>query len=136
MGGCPWSVRDGMSRDAASFGWLVAVALLDAALQAGLAGVRLVQTAADQGVEPVDHPPPAVGDQLDFLGVAGLEPDGRAARQVEPHAVRLHPVEDERLVDLEEVVVRTDLHRPVAGVVDAERHDGAAGVELEVAARQ
>ena len=96
------------------------------------ASVRVVQPAHHQAVEPVDHPAAAVGDQLDLLDVAGLEPHRCAARQVQPHAVRLHAVEDQRPVDLEEVVVRPDLHRPVARVVDAQRHDGQARVELEV----
>src|ERR1700722_10122150 len=90
---------------ASSSGGLMAVTAIDAFLQAGLAGVRVVEPAHDQAVEPIDHSPPAIRDQLDFLDVARLEASRSAARQVETHAVRLDPVEDERLVGLEEVVM-------------------------------
>src|SRR6185437_11706969 len=38
------------------------------------------------------------------------------------------------LVGLEEMIMRADLDRPVAGIGDLERHGGAAGVQLDVAA--
>src|SRR4051794_15898220 len=110
----------------------MAILLLDAALQAGLAGVWVVQTTANQGIESVNHPSSRVRYQLDFLGVAGLEPNGRAARKIEPHAVGLHAIEDKRPVDLEEVVVGADLHWPVTCVVNADRHDGTTRIELDV----
>src|ERR1700678_2060919 len=106
------------------------VFLIDATLQTGLASVRVVEPPRDERIEPVDNPSTGIGYQLDLLDVAGLESRGRAARQVEAHAVRLHSIEDQSLVHLEEVIVSTDLDRPVAGVVDADRHDGAARVEL------
>ena len=133
MDRCPLPVRDGIGRDAARhLDGLVTVSLFDAPLQAGLARVGVVEAAHDQAVEPVDHAPAAVGDQLDVLDVAGLEPDRRAAGQVQPHAVGLLAVEDQRRIGLEEVVMGADLDGTVAGVVDAERHDGAAGVQLDV----
>ena len=48
---------------------------------------------------------------------------------------RLGAIEFQRLVGLEEMIMRADLDRPVAGVGDLERHGGAAGVQLDVAAR-
>ena len=74
----------------------MAVPLVDAALQAGRPGVGIVQPAHHQAVEPVDHADAAVGDQLDLLDVAGLEPHRRAAGQVQAHAIRLLAVEDQR----------------------------------------
>src|SRR5262249_12955385 len=99
---------------------------------ADLARVRIVQPAADQGIEPVHHAASRVGDQPDLLGVARLKTRRSAAGKVEPHAVGLRAVEDQRLVHLEEVIMGTDLHRPVAGVVDGERDDGSPRVELEI----
>src|SRR5262245_52672005 len=90
MGRCPpaGSGLIGRCRDARLLGQLpvvgrlVAVPLFDAAPQAGLAGVGVVEPAAHQGVEPVDDPPAPVRDQPDLLAVAGLEPNRVAARQV------------------------------------------------------
>ena len=48
--------------------------------------------------------------------VAGLEPDGGARGDVQPHAVRLRAIERQRAIDLEEVTVRADLDRTVAAV--------------------
>ena len=110
----------------------MSVSAIDAALQAGLAGVGVVQPAHHQAVEPVDRPAAAVRNQPDFLDVAGLEPHRRSAGQVEPHAVGLLAVEDEGPVGLEEVVVGADLHGPVARVVDGESDDRQARVKLEV----
>ena len=59
---------------------------------------------------------PAELDERDALLVAGLEAHGGAGRHVEPHAEGLSAVEAERAVDLEEVEVRADLDRTVAGV--------------------
>jgi hypothetical protein len=57
-----------------------------------------------------------IGDQLDLAGLAGLEPHRGAGRDVEAETASLVALEIQRPVGLEEVVVRTDLDRPVAGV--------------------
>src|SRR5690348_15531966 len=99
-------------------------------------GMRSVlQLAADLGVEPVDRPRARVGDERDVARLPRLEPHRRPGRDVEPHAARLATVELQRLVGLEEVVVRADLDRPLAGVGDLERDGRAALVEEDVALR-
>ena len=50
-----------------------------------------------------------------------------------PHAAGFLAVEFQRRIGLEEMVVRTDLDRAVAGVGDGERHGLAAGIELDLA---
>src|SRR5258708_34975559 len=72
-------------------------------------------------------------DERDVARLPGLEAPRGAGRDVEPHAARLFAVELERRVGLEEVVVRADLDRPVAGVRHRQRHGLAAGVDRDVA---
>src|SRR5438552_3676772 len=72
-------------------------------------------------------------DQGDVARLPGLEAHRGAGRDVEPHAARLLAVEPECRVGFEEVVVRADLDRPVAGVGHRQRHGLAAGVERDVA---
>jgi hypothetical protein len=62
-----------------------------------------------------------------------LEAHRGARGDVEPEAVGLRALEGERVVGLEEVVVRADLDRAVAGIGDLERHGRAALVDLYVA---
>ena len=76
---------------------------------------------------------PAIRDQLDFALLAGLEAHGGARGDVEPKASRRRAIEAQRAVGLEEVVVRADLDRPVAGVGDLHLERRAAGVDLDVA---
>src|SRR5690606_27157657 len=47
--------------------------------------------------------------ERDFLFLPRLEAHGSAGSDIEPHSERLLPVEIERLVDFEEVVVGADL---------------------------
>src|SRR3954468_7109628 len=99
-------------------------------------GTRSVlQLAADLGVEPVDGPRARVGNERDVARLPRLEPHRRPGRDVEPHAARLAAVEAQGLVGLEEVVVRADLDRPVAGVGDLEGDGRAALVQEDVAVR-
>src|SRR4029077_5714261 len=72
-------------------------------------------------------------DELHLAGLAGLEPHRGAGRNVEPHAAGLLALELQRRVGLEEMVVRADLDRTVAGIGDRERHGLAAGIELDLA---
>src|SRR6056297_3077144 len=92
-----------------------------------------VEPSHDLLVEAPDLALAAVGNEGDLAALAGLEADGRARRDVEPHAAGLVTVEGEGLVGLEEVVVAADLDRPVAGIGDLEGDGGLALVEDEVA---
>ena len=65
--------------------------------------------------------------------LARLEAHGGAGGDVEPHAAGLLAVEAERRVGFEEMVVRTDLDRAVAGIGDFEGDLCGASVELDVA---
>src|SRR5215471_7208732 len=72
-------------------------------------------------------------DQRDLAGLPGLEAHRGARRDVEPHAARLLAIELQRRIGIEEMIVRADLDRPVAGVGDGERHGLATGVEGDLA---
>src|SRR5262249_59116027 len=62
-----------------------------------------------------------------------LEAHRRAGSDVEPHAARLFSIELQRRIGLEEMIVRADLDRPIAGVRHRERHGLATGIERNVA---
>ena len=69
---------------------------------------------------------------------AGLEPPGRAGRDVQPEPVGGRPVEIQRGVGVRQVQVRADLDGPVAGVDDHQLDPfgvGAVGVEFDGAGR-
>src|SRR5262249_13248041 len=72
-------------------------------------------------------------DQRHLARLSRLEAHGRSGRDVEPHAARLLAIELQRRVGLEEMIVRSDLDRPVAGVGRRQRHGLAAGIERDVA---
>ena len=65
-------------------------------------------------------------DEAHLAALAGLEADRRAGGNVEPEAARLGAVEFQRRIGLEEMIVRADLDRPVAGIGDFERDRLAA----------
>ena len=82
---------------------------------------------------PVDHARAAERDQPHLARLARLEPDRGAGGDVEPHPARRRAVEVERRVGLGEMIVRADLHRPVAGVGDGQRDRLAVGVQRDLA---
>src|SRR5437868_14347218 len=86
------------------------------------------QPAHDVAAEAVDRALAGERDELHIAGLAGLEADGGAGGDVEAHAARFLAVEFQRGIGLEEMVVRADLDRAVAGVGDRERHGLAAGI--------
>src|SRR5712671_7598923 len=71
--------------------------------------------------------------ELDVAGLPRLEPHRGAGGDIEPHAARLFAVEFQRRIGFEEMIVRADLDRAVAGVGDVKRHGLAAGVEFDLA---
>src|SRR5271163_1682013 len=83
--------------------------------------------------EAVDRAFTGDRDQRDFARLARLEPHRRSWRDVEPHAACLAALELQRRIGFEEMIVRADLDRPVAGVGNRERDCAAAFVELDLA---
>src|SRR5829696_8971445 len=83
--------------------------------------------------EAVHGPAAGERDEPHLAGLAWLEANRRAGRDVEPHAAGPCPVEGQLRIGLEEVVVRADLDRAVAGVRNSERDRLAALVERELA---
>ena len=73
------------------------------------------------------------GYQSHLARLTGLEPHRRAGGNVEPHAARLGAIEAQRRVGLEEMIMRADLDRSIARVVDAESRGGTAGIEFDLA---
>src|SRR5215468_7769285 len=92
-------------------------------------GRRPPGPAVHQVAEPVHVLLAPEWDQRHFLLVPRLEADGRRLRDGQPHPEGGGAVELQGAVDLEEVIVRADLDRPVAGVADLER-DGRPTVTL------
>src|SRR5580698_603764 len=72
-------------------------------------------------------------DERHVARLSGLEAHGRAGGDVEPHAARLFTIELERGVGLEEMVMRADLDRPVAGIRNRECDALAALIYLDLA---
>ena len=68
-----------------------------------------------------------------LLRLSGREAHGGACRNVEMHAEALRPVEIERLVGLEEMIVAADLDRPVAGIDHLQRRLAPSGIEFDLA---
>src|ERR1700738_3998062 len=71
--------------------------------------------------------------ELHVAGLPRFDPHRGARRDVEPHAAGFFSVELQRRVGLEEMIVRADLDRTIAGVGDGERHRLAAGIEFDLA---
>src|SRR5579883_3220450 len=79
-------------------------------------------------------------DEAHLAALAGLEADRRAGGNVEAEAARPGAVEFQRRIGLEEMVVRADLDRPVAGIGDLQGqrlavlvHDDVAGFGEDLA---
>src|ERR1700731_1213503 len=83
--------------------------------------------------ESVDHPLARERDQGDLARLAGLEAHRRAGGDVEPHAPRPLAIELQRRIGLEEMIMRADLDRPVAGIGDRDHDRLAAGIEFDLA---
>src|SRR6516164_759769 len=91
------------------------------------------QLAHHVATETIDGALAREGNELHVTGLAGLETHRGAGRDIEPHAARLLAIEFQRRIGLEEMVVRADLDRPVAGIGDGQRHGLAAGIEFDLA---
>ena len=78
-----------------SLAGLVTEAAVLQPLEGRLADGGVVELAHDQAVETVDLALAGEIDELNFLDVSRLEPDGRAREEVEAPAVGLLAIEDE-----------------------------------------
>ena len=74
--------------------------------------------AVRQSIETGQFATTAKTDKRDCFALTGFKADGGACRNIEAHAECRSPVEIERLIHFEEMIVRTDLHRTVAGIDD------------------
>src|SRR5690606_4658902 len=77
-----------------------------------------LQFAHHLAAKAVDCATTAVGHQLDLAALARLETHGGAGGDVQMHAACLRAVEAQGWIGFEEVIVRPDLDRAVAGVFD------------------
>jgi hypothetical protein len=94
------------------------------------------QRSVHGAAEAVDDSVAAEGHELHLAGLPGLEAHGRPGGNVEPHAARGGAVEAQRRIGLEEVVVRTDLDRPVAGVGDLQANRRTVRIQFDVSFRE
>src|SRR5688572_17618751 len=82
------------------------------------AALAAIERPVDFRVQTVDLAAAGQCDELDLLGVAGLEAHGRTGGNVEPKATRRRAVELKGFVGLKEMIVRADLNGPIARVRD------------------
>src|SRR5579872_7115817 len=83
--------------------------------------------------ETVDRALAGERDERDLARLARLETNRRARGNVEPHTARSSAVELQRRVGFEEMVMRANLDRAVAGIGDGNRRRLAPGVERDLA---
>src|SRR5262249_53474100 len=83
--------------------------------------------------EPVDHALAGERNEHDLARLPRLKAHRGAGGDIEPHAARLFAIEFQRRIGLEEMIMRADLDRPIAGIGDRQRHRLAASVELDLA---
>ena len=88
---------------------------------AGLLRRGLIEFAHDFAEESVNDAVAGQRHQRDRAFLAGLEAHRGAGGDVQPEAARGGAIEFERGIGLEEMIMRADLDRPVAGVRDFER---------------
>src|SRR5882757_10977297 len=91
------------------------------------------QLALHVAAETIDHALSRQSDELHVAGLARLETHRGPGGDVEAHAAGPFAVELQGGVGFEEMVVRADLDRTVAGIGDGERHLLAAGIEFDLA---
>src|SRR5437773_1669239 len=93
----------------------------------------VVHWTARPAVAAADDPRAGNRDERDRLRLAWLEPHRGACRDIEAHPVGRAPVEHERAVCLDEVIVAADLNRTIAAVGDLKIHRLPSRVEDDLA---
>src|SRR5437764_14159524 len=73
------------------------------------------------------------GHERYFFPRPGLESHRGASGNIEPHAESGGAIELHCLVDLEEMEMRSDLDRPVAGIASLQFDRAASGVYIDIA---
>ena len=96
-----------------------------------VAGRGWIERARHRAAQAGDDPAADERYERDVERDPGLEAHRRPGGDVESETARRRPVEGERRVGLGEVIVRTDLDRTVAGVLDAERDHVSTDVDLD-----
>src|SRR5262249_52850471 len=82
--------------------------------------------------EPVDRPLAGERNERDLARLPRFKAHRGAGGDIEPHAARLLAIEFQRRIGLEEMIMRADLDRPIAGISDRQRHRLAASVDLDL----
>src|SRR5689334_15702706 len=99
-----------------------------------MCAIEILEPAHDLAVEAVDDAQPTVLDEPHRALLARLEADRGARRDVEAIAARRLALEQQRGVRLVKVIMRADLHRPVAAVLHLHLERRAADVQRDVGA--
>ena len=100
-------------------------------LQRGGLHSRVIEGSLGQPRESEQDAASTEVHELHLTGVAGFEAHGQPGRDGQAHAPGRLPVEGQCGVDLEEVVVGTDLDGTVTGVGDPQRGGTTPRVELD-----
>ena len=87
-------------------------------------------------LEPVDFSCARVGNEPGFARLTGLETHGSSCRDIQPVAQGELSLKGEGRVALREMIVTSNLDRPVARVGDLKGDGDAAIVEYDVTARR
>src|SRR3989344_3043817 len=72
-------------------------------------------------------------DQFHIAALPGFETHRSAGRDIQAHTARCAALKGQRIVGLEEVVMRADLDGPVAAVGHAQADRATAGIKLDFA---
>src|SRR3989442_13119612 len=83
--------------------------------------------------ESVDRALAGERNERDLARLPRFKAHRGAGSDIEPHAARLFAIEFQRRIGLEEMIMRADLDRPVAGIGDRQHYRLAASVELDLA---
>src|SRR5262244_3533139 len=83
--------------------------------------------------EPVDGALAGERNERDLARLPRFKAHRGAGGDIEPHAARFLAVEFQRRIGLEEMIMRADLDRPIAGIGDRQAQRLAAGIELDLA---
>src|ERR1700722_6568438 len=97
------------------------------------AAASFLQLSHDRLAKTVDGARARDLDQRHLATLARLEAHCGAGWNVKAHAAGFGALEVQRRIDLEKVIVRTDLDRPIAAVGDGKRQRFAALIELDFA---
>src|SRR5260370_32139934 len=93
----------------------------------------MVEGTIDLAGMAIDHARTAKGHQIHLFLLARLKAHSRASGNVQAHAIGCGALESQRAVDLKEMIVAANLHRPAAGMSHKQRCRGPPDLGLDVA---